>query len=250
MATNRVWVGGGNNKASNPKDWSPNGVPEPGDNLTMSSGIMRIRDTDLLNDELVIPRGSSSTVSLQNATVEGQGVGIATFGNLHADLSGKTDALTLLTAGTSSTTVDLAANTTWVGGFEALGNLTVNGGNRSVFESTGFGQPVQGSQVAGSNVTLNTAVGGSSPFFIFGGVLGHTESKLEFGSSVASSQAVNLFGVEADPNGQLTSKPILQIDSPNDFNAAVSLNNFEPNAEEDINLIGLAQAVIPIAMTF
>jgi hypothetical protein len=31
--TTRTWIGGGNNRADNPNDWAPNGVPQPGDML-------------------------------------------------------------------------------------------------------------------------------------------------------------------------------------------------------------------------
>ena len=50
--TNRTWIGGGNNKASNPRDWSPNGAPQAGDTLTISSGTMTVSGNDLKGDSL------------------------------------------------------------------------------------------------------------------------------------------------------------------------------------------------------
>ena len=37
-----TWVGGGNNRVDNPRDWSPSGVPQVGDTLQMTSGLMNI----------------------------------------------------------------------------------------------------------------------------------------------------------------------------------------------------------------
>ena len=36
--TDRTWLGGGNNNARNPNDWSPTGAPQPGDILSMPNG--------------------------------------------------------------------------------------------------------------------------------------------------------------------------------------------------------------------
>jgi hypothetical protein len=36
--TARTYIGGGNNQASNPLDWSPTGVPQPGDALEAAVG--------------------------------------------------------------------------------------------------------------------------------------------------------------------------------------------------------------------
>ena len=45
--TDRTWLGGGNNHARNPNDWSPAGAPQPGDTLSMLNGTMNVRDDDL-----------------------------------------------------------------------------------------------------------------------------------------------------------------------------------------------------------
>jgi hypothetical protein len=60
VMTTRIWIGGGNNKASNPKDWSPTGVPRLGDNLFIAgstgamppNGTINVVGNDLAGDTL------------------------------------------------------------------------------------------------------------------------------------------------------------------------------------------------------
>jgi hypothetical protein len=61
--TNRTWIGGGNDKASNPNDWSPTGAPQPGDTLTISSGTMYVSDDNLAGDTLDLPGKERVSVS-------------------------------------------------------------------------------------------------------------------------------------------------------------------------------------------
>jgi hypothetical protein len=53
---NRTWVGGGNNEASNPNDWSPNGAPQSGDSLTdgVSGSTINIEGNALKGDVLSV----------------------------------------------------------------------------------------------------------------------------------------------------------------------------------------------------
>ena len=67
--TNRTWLGGGNNQASNPRDWSPNGAPHAGDTLTISSGTMNVSGNDLKGASLNVSAfGSLGTVININVT--------------------------------------------------------------------------------------------------------------------------------------------------------------------------------------
>ncbi len=51
----RTWMGGGNNYASNSRDWSPSGAPQPGDQLSMySGGVMTVTGNALAGDTLVL----------------------------------------------------------------------------------------------------------------------------------------------------------------------------------------------------
>jgi hypothetical protein len=67
--TTRTWIGGGNNKASNPKDWSPAGVPQPGDSLSMGSGTMNLSGTALAGDTLTIGGGATADINTGHAAV-------------------------------------------------------------------------------------------------------------------------------------------------------------------------------------
>jgi len=57
MTTTRTWIGGGNNKAANPHDWSPTGAPQPGDTLQVSGAerfTINVRGDALAGDTLDI----------------------------------------------------------------------------------------------------------------------------------------------------------------------------------------------------
>jgi hypothetical protein len=56
--TTRTWIGGANNKATNGKDWSPTGVPQPGDDLLMTQGVMDIAGNALAGDQLTVSGGT------------------------------------------------------------------------------------------------------------------------------------------------------------------------------------------------
>ena len=56
----RTWIGGANNDASNPGDWSPAGAPQPGDTLTMGSGTIDVSGNDLAGDTLAVGRETAS----------------------------------------------------------------------------------------------------------------------------------------------------------------------------------------------
>jgi hypothetical protein len=61
-------LAGGNDKASNPNDWSPTGAPQPGDILTMSSGTMYVRDDNLAGNTLDLSvRGGTADIYLKGA---------------------------------------------------------------------------------------------------------------------------------------------------------------------------------------
>jgi hypothetical protein len=59
--TQRTWIGGGNNKATNPNDWSPTGDPQVGDSLMMTRGTMNVSRNDLAGDSLTVSGGDINT---------------------------------------------------------------------------------------------------------------------------------------------------------------------------------------------
>jgi hypothetical protein len=64
MPISKTWVGGGNNRASNPKDWSPRGAPRPGDSLNMTDGTMKLAGNALAGDTLSVTGPAGSTVTI------------------------------------------------------------------------------------------------------------------------------------------------------------------------------------------
>jgi hypothetical protein len=66
VATLHTCIGGGNNKASNEKDWLPTGVPQPGDFLQMAPGTtMNVLGNDLAGSSITL--GSSNTLNVTDA---------------------------------------------------------------------------------------------------------------------------------------------------------------------------------------
>jgi hypothetical protein len=78
----RVWIGGGSNSANNPADWSPTGVPQPGDSLSMSAGTIDVTGGSLAGDSLaLIPPAIApfdATINLTNDAIN-LGVGNQSF---------------------------------------------------------------------------------------------------------------------------------------------------------------------------
>jgi hypothetical protein len=72
----RVWQGNINHQASNPANWSPNGAPQSGDALLMTSGVMHIGGKDLADDTLTVnlatpnpSQGGSAELDLAHGAV-------------------------------------------------------------------------------------------------------------------------------------------------------------------------------------
>jgi hypothetical protein len=117
--TTLTWVGGGNNKANNPLDWSPNAVPQPGDTLYITgslnavppNGTINVAGNQLAGDTLIagsVPTHSIVTINLSHdatlnlATLE-QGVSVipqSTTLNLTGDATLTGDTLAAYTTQT------------------------------------------------------------------------------------------------------------------------------------------------------
>ena len=70
--TDRTWIGGGNNNARNPNDWSPTGAPQSGDTLSMINGTMNVRDDDLAGNAVHVGdpiTGGQDTFNLSHHAV-------------------------------------------------------------------------------------------------------------------------------------------------------------------------------------
>ena len=64
--TDRVWLGARGDRAANPGNWSPKGVPQPGDALAMTQGTMSIKDDDLAGNQLLIGTPAAATSETLN----------------------------------------------------------------------------------------------------------------------------------------------------------------------------------------
>jgi hypothetical protein len=82
VVTARTWIGGGNNQATNPNDWSPTGAPEPGDSLTMTHGVMDISGNDLAGDTLSLTGNDSKELDSRAAAR----LNLSTFGQGDVDV--------------------------------------------------------------------------------------------------------------------------------------------------------------------
>lgn len=201
--TNRTWIGGGNNQASNPKDWSPTGAPQPGDGLLlMNSGTMNVFNYSLpagglpFGDYLgvnVSPVGAGNeTINLRNSSF----IAVVYADQPHINLS-RTNTFVLGSAYTASPVVNLEENAKWIGNFDvdySSASLTVNGGPRATFinDSSVPGPAntrILGGQSDGFGTeTINVDVAGKGGFVVDGG-------KLTFGGGVGAGQSVNIGGV-------------------------------------------------------
>lgn len=241
MAT-LTWVGGGNDNADNPQDWSPAQVPAPGDTLIMPDGTINISDNSLEGNTLEVgssqsPSASSTSdlnlsrhanVSISQALIT-NGDNFAT----NVDSSGN-DTLTL-SAPTGSApisnrtfNVDINSGTLWGSFSTNYSTLSISGNGRLHNES---------STLAGSSAVINTSVVGHGSFDVtalpgFMGVV--DDGSLEFGGRVASGQTITV--------GHTTTSVALQwdtvkLDAPNEFHGSVVM---QPSAE--VELVGLGNA--------
>jgi hypothetical protein len=221
--TDRTWIGGGNNRADNPNDWSPYGVPQPTDSTVfVNQGTMNVNnfkvDFEVLGD---------ATINLK----DGSG-GSTVFGHAVFNMKGD-DNFGIQPIGNASATVNLAANSHWIGTFSDFGGaLIVNGVNKSSIVNDSSGGGLNG---AGSFAFLNADVEGTGQLVAFGG------SKLEFGQTVGSGQVI---AVDGRGTGVPGSVSVIQIDKPNLFAGQVNLGFHLGGVDggEEIDLIGLAQA--------
>ncbi|HTI80837.1 MAG TPA: hypothetical protein VL614_10365 [Acetobacteraceae bacterium] len=225
MATPRIWSGGGNNKASNPIDWSPAGRPQPGDNLMMNAGTtIDIRGNDLAGNPLTYR--SDDTMNLSHgANVSAQAAVVTAppdfADNVVFNVRGM-DTLNVSSAGfEADVTVNIAANSRWVGGFNAVEDkFTVNGAAGASFSN----QFSSGTKV---NPVINADVNGQGTIAV------GDFSQWEFTKSVSAGQTVHL----ADLFGAV------QIDHPQRFHAKVVADGLPNTASQArVNLLGLATA--------
>ncbi len=229
--TTRIWIGGGNNKASNPKDWSPTGAPQPGDSLLITgspnamppNGTINIAGNDLAGDTLTagsIPTHSIVTINLShdatlNLETLVQGIIVipqSTTINITGDATLTGDTL----APYNTQTINIGHGTL------TLDNLSTTGpavGQSVVINSSGGALKLQGNtnEDANSTIAINAPVKGTG-MFLDGG-------SLTFSDSVAR-------GITTDLTSGMS---FLQVDEPKHFLGLVDLTGGQ------IDLNGLLQ---------
>lgn len=68
--TLRIWQGDTNHQASEPTNWSPDGAPQSGDALLMTTGVMHIGSQDLAGDTLTVNLGAAIPTNVESAELD------------------------------------------------------------------------------------------------------------------------------------------------------------------------------------
>ncbi len=246
MAT-LTWVGGGNNRASNPHDWSPAQIPVSGDVLMMPlGGTMNIADTDLAGNTLEIGSAQAGSITTSLNLSHHAEVSLnepffsGTFSQINISVSGR-DTLSI-NAPISSIgpfsggpfVVDLAPDARLTASLDLnYSKVTVNGAKGAELINDGS------TTFAGTSATINADVLGSGSFEVtalptFMGLL--DTGYLEFGDAVSRGETVDV-GQSAQAQAGVLEWDELKIDQPREFHGSVVL---QPNAF--IELVGLAKA--------
>jgi hypothetical protein len=195
-----TWIGGGNNSAGNPNDWSGHIAPRPGDTLTMKSGVMNLTGNQLKGNTLFVAQDANLVT---------------------VNISGPTS-MTLYDGyfGASATSVvNIARGGTWTGSVSngpPNSNVIVQGAGQ--FNNTGnteiFGYATFGTDIVG--------VGTISAY------ASHGPGHIEFLHGVGAGQTVKL---DTGYTGHFGG--FVQVDAPTQFHAGVQMN------EGDLFLKGL-----------
>lgn len=247
--TTRTWHGGrGNNQASSPKNWSPNGAPRPGDTLTMTGGTMNITGGNSLGADVLYMSGKS-TVSLQNTS--GEHLQTTAPGNIARP---DTDAtinltntsgvvirngsghLTINAQGTNDLDLSTPYRAFWSGSVDIHNSGTLVGGISgfaTTYRLDGGAFYNTGSTVGNDtqSETINADVLGTGVFHMstFHGGVG----KLEFMQSVGPGQTISF------ENG-LGVYNLLEIDRPSDFHGSIVVGASSNGSSSIVDLNGLA----------
>jgi hypothetical protein len=219
--TARTWIGGqAGNKASAAANWSPNGAPQPGDDLAIDHGTMKATGNTLSGDVLTMLDGSqvnltnTAGLSIHTYLASTGHVSLNTNGNNHVDI---------VTApgrgfGGSAVIHNSGTLTGSIGGYGT--NFTLNGGKFANVNSSGG--------LDGGDTIVNADVIGKGIFHVNSFHAPGGQGRLEFMQSVGAEQTVEMEGGA----GYST----LQIDHPNLFKAAIDWRS--GNSVIDLN--GLA----------
>ena len=207
MSTTRAWNGSGNNDASNPDYWSPTGVPQPGDNLVITQGTMKVYGNALAGDTLSVAAPPGAPPIEIDA---GPGARL----DLHSSLGGSL-----------FTTVDVHVHggVTLTADVAGLSRLNISGGTiRFIGASTftGLDQVFNDRLVGSGTIKLRSAT--------------HLQERMEINGAVGRGLTFDL----ASAGPPLTA---LQIDDPKQFHGRIIIGSAlpEPAGFGDVAFMGL-----------
>jgi hypothetical protein len=190
-----VWVGGGNNNASNPTDWLQGHVPQASEGLAdILSGTINVHGNDMVNDTLHIA-GPEDFIGPTSATT------INLFAQPAFNMT--------VGQGASAITINIENQSRWTGGINTNPFAT-----DSVVNGPGVWQNTNSSIERG--LAVNAPVASVGGIFDLAGNHGGTPT-LEFMQSVVG-QTVYVEG------GSYANVPsALKIDDPKDFQSSIQL---------------------------
>jgi hypothetical protein len=207
MSTTRAWNGHGDNDASNSGNWSPGGVPQPGDDLVITHGTMNVCGSALAGDTLSVaaPFGAPP---IEIDTLAGARL------DLHSSLAGGLfTRVDVNVHGTVTLTADVVG----------LSQLNISGGTIHFIGSstfTGLNQVFNDRLVGTGMVKLRSAT--------------HLQERMEINGAVGRGLTFDL----ASAGPPLTA---LQIDDPGQFHGHIIIGS-EPPAPAgfgDVAFMGL-----------
>jgi hypothetical protein len=153
-----TWIGGGNNDASNPKDWTPQGAPSPGEDLVIKDGTINIAGNDLAGDTLKLDSNSLTTpttnIDTKNGAVLNLGGAVYDDATINVNIVGKLN----LTADVGQ----VAGTLSFIGG-------SINLVGTSTFQSAVFDTNLKGTGTIDANHPANGDIFGP---YVFNGSVG------------------------------------------------------------------------------
>jgi hypothetical protein len=226
----RIWLGGRGNQASDRLDWSPNGVPQPGDALTITQGSININGNQIGAD--VLDASGTARVSIKSGINDHlsvhDGARVYLTNTFGAEITKSGGDVSLTTTGVNQADIQSPAR-----GFG--GNLTI-ANHGTLIGSVGlFGSSVRLN--GGTFVNTGTSLGGfdEGSVVINADVLGignwrvstfHAPfGELQFLQSVGPGQTVTM-------EGGFSGYALLDIKHPGEFQAAI---NFSANSVIDLD---------------
>jgi hypothetical protein len=170
---NRTWIGGGNNKASNPNDWSPTGAPQAGDSLILPQGVINISANDLKGDTLSIPPGSDNIEPIEINTSKNARLNLAApgsrpnFSPIDVNVDGKlrftADIVALDKLSFSGGTIQFIGSSTFSGSTQVFDDRLAGSGTLNLISATHFNEHTEINGKVGRGLTFNLR-GGGPPF--------------------------------------------------------------------------------------